>query len=401
MQVERQVFNQLLEELENQKVLILQGARQVGKTSLMEELEAAVLNEDKQCQFFNLELPKDSLFFAQGVQDLYEQLTKNTDYLFIDEFHYLENATQLFKAIYDDRKVKTKVIASGSSALEMHKHLKESLVGRKKQYQIYPLSFTELQQTKKSFAWFLNFGGYPELIHIRSKNDQIAYLEDVVRTYIMKDIKALIDEENISAFNAILFALAHNQGQVISINTLANDYRLSHSTVDRYLDILSQTYILHKIPSYSKNLSNELKKSKKYYFYDMGIRNSLINNFDEVKKRKDKGSLYEQYVCNFLIANAPANAELRFWRTRNDDEIDFVYLKNNKPYIFEVKSKLRHAKIPAAMETFINNYRDLQAAYVINENIEVDLEYKGVIVHFIKIKNLESDLVLQEIFENN
>ncbi len=393
----RPVFDKLKDELENQKVLILLGARQVGKSFLMYELENEVLNEENKSKFFNLELPSDNRFFAQDEIELYKSLTK--DYIFIDEFHYIGNATKLFKAIYDDRKNKIKIIASGSSALEIHRHLKESLAGRKVTYLITPLNFTELRQVKKSFDWYLNMGGYPELIKIKNKKDQVKYLEEVVKTYILKDIKALIDEEHIPSFNAMLYYLAFNQGQVISANNLANEYRLNHATVERYLEILSQTYILHKIPSYASNLSNELKKSKKYYFYDMGIRNSIINNFEDISKRQDKGSIYEQYLCNFLLNNAPANAELRFWRTRNDDEIDFVYLKDNKPYIFEVKSKLRKAEVPDAMKIFINNYRHLQAAYVVNENIEAEVSYKDFTVNFIKISNLEDDLVLQELFE--
>lgn len=362
----------------------------------MQELEREVLNQEKKVSFYNLEIPSDSRFFSQDEVELYKQLTTDVDYIFIDEFHYLENATKLFKAIYDDRKNKIKIIASGSSALEIHKHLKESLAGRKKTYIINPLSFTEVQQKKKTFEWYLNFGGYPELISIKNHKDQMLYLKEVLQTYIMKDIKALINDEHIPSFNAMLYDLAYNQGQVISSNTLANKYRLNHSTVERYLEILSQTYILHKINSYSKNLSNELKKSKKYYFYDTGMRNALLNNFNDIKERKDKGSIYEQYFCNFLINNSSPNSELRFWRTRNGDEVDFVYLKNNKPYIFEVKSKLRKAQIPDSIKTFINNYRDLQAAYVVNENIETQLEYNGVTVNFIKIDSIEDDLILKE-----
>lgn len=399
MQIERSVLNELIAELENQKILILLGPRQVGKTTLMQILEEHLLNEDKRCKYFNLELPADSRVFAQDVEDLYKELTSNVDYVFIDEFHYLENATKLFKAIYDDRKTKVKIIASGSSALEIHKHLKESLAGRKKEYIIRPLSFFEYQQSRQSFEQYLCFGGYPALVHERTRKTQVAYLQEILKTYIMKDVKAMIDEENIPAFNAMLYDLAFNEGQVISTQSLAKEYRLSHEAVERYLEILCQTYILHKIPSYAANLSNELKKSKKYYFYDVGIRNSVINNFEQVTKRKDKGQLYEQYVCNFLINSAPANAELRFWRTRNDEEIDFVYLKDAKPYIFEVKSKLRKAQIPDAMKTFIRNYRNLQGAYVINENIETELEYDGVSVNFIKVDSLEEDLLLQDLFE--
>ncbi|MCE2928301.1 MAG: ATP-binding protein [Candidatus Caenarcaniphilales bacterium] len=398
MQVKREVLSYLLEELGNQRILFLFGARQVGKTSLMQELANFSKKKNKTIKYYNLELPNDSRYFAQDTADLYESLTKNVDYIFIDEFHYLKNATKLFKAIYDDTKLNIKIIASGSSAIEMHKHLKESLAGRKKNYIIRPLSFLESKQANTSFEDYLCYGGYPGLIHEDTNKQKIFYLNELVKSLLMKDIKALINEESIGAFNNMIYSIAFNQGQVISANNLAKDYRLSQETVERYLEILTQTYIIHKIPSYSKNLSNELKKSKKYYFYDIGMRNSIINDFEQISTRKDKGYIYEQYVCNFLIKNSTPNCELRFWRTRNDDEIDFVLLKNNKPYIFEVKSKLKNTNIPDAMKIFIRNYRDLQGAYIINETISATIEFEGVSIEFIKLIDLEQSSIL-EIFE--
>ncbi|MEY3370215.1 MAG: hypothetical protein RLZZ361_885 [Cyanobacteriota bacterium] len=397
MQIKREIFAKLAEELENKKVLILLGPRQVGKSYLMVELENYVLDNDKQTQFFNLELPEDSRFFSKDKVELYKSLVKNTDYLFIDEFQYYENASQLFKAIFDDRKTKLKIIASGSSALEMHKHLKESLAGRKNSYIITPLNFQEIQQSKTSFSKYLSHGGYPELVSIDDQSKQEIYLKEILSSYILRDIKALIKEENISEFNNLLYQLAFNQGQIISTNSLANELRMNNRTIEKYLEILSQTYILHRINSYSQNLSNELKKSKKYYFYDMGIRNAILNNFKPGTTRKDKGSLYEQYVCNFLINNCPANSELRFWRTRNDQEIDFVLLKNHDPYLFEVKSKLNRPEIPESIKTFIRNYRNVKQAFVINENLECEAEYDGISVDFIKIENLEYDCILKDI----
>lgn len=399
MQIARELLPKLLEELGNQKILVLLGARQVGKSYLMQELEDYVLNDDKQTQFFNLEIPEDSRFFAKDDVELYKALTKNTDFLFIDEFQYFDNASKIFKAIYDDRKNKVKIIASGSSALEMHKHLKESLAGRKVTFIIHPLNYTEAKQGKINFDQYLSLGGNPELVNVKTQSEKEKYLKEILSTYILRDIKALIKEENISEFNTLLYQLAYNQGQVISINSLANDLRLNHRTVERYLDILSQTYILNKINSFSANLSNELKKSKKYYFYDTGIRNAILNNFKPGTTRKDKGSLYEQYVCNFLINNCPANSELRFWRTRNGEEIDFVFLKNQDPYLFEVKSKIRKPEIPESIKTFIRNYRNTKHAYIINENLDYETNYDGVAVDFVKIEGIEDDLILKEMLE--
>ena len=280
----------------------------------------------------------------------------------------------------------------------MHKHLKESLAGRKKTYIIYPLSFKEAQETKVSFNNYLLYGALAEILNIEQKTDKITALEEIHSTYILKDIKALIKEESISSFNALIYSLAQNQGQIISSNSLANDLRLNTQSLERYLEILEQTYVLYKLSSFSKNLSNELKKSKKYYFYDSGIRNSILNNFSSIEKRKDKGSIYEAYVAQFLTINSIPNSELRFWRTRNGDEIDFVFLKNQVPYLFEVKSKLKRKEIPNAMKIFLRNYREIGGAYIINENLDEELEYSGVTVRFIPINKLEEDLEIAEIF---
>jgi hypothetical protein len=397
MQINRAILSQLLEELENQKVLILLGARQVGKTSLMNELKETLISRDKRIKFFDLEQPKDSLFFSQDLIDLYDLLIEDVDYIFIDEFHYLENATKLFKAIVDNKKKKIKIIASGSSALEMHKHLKESLAGRKNEYIIRPLSFLEYSQTKKKLNQYLIYGGNPELVHIKKEADQIKFLKGILSTYILKDIKALIKEENITAFNSMLYHLAQNQGQIISIQSLACDIKSSYHLTEKYIDILAQTYILHKIPSFSQNLSNELKKSFKYYFYDSGIRNAILADFKAIDERCDKGSIHEQYFCNFVTANLPANAELRFWRTRNGDEIDFIVLKNRDPYLFEIKSRLKSKSVPESIKTFIRNYRNVKEAFIINEDLDFQVDYDGVVVNFLKIADLEENLFIKKI----
>ncbi|MCH2226406.1 MAG: ATP-binding protein [Candidatus Caenarcaniphilales bacterium] len=396
--ISRTILSKLISELENDKVLILLGARQVGKSFLMNELELKLKKASKKFNSYNLEIPKDNRIFARDELELYEEISEGVNYLFIDEFQYYNNASHLFKAFYDDRRKKIKVIASGSSALEMHKHLKESLAGRKKTYIIYPLSFKEAQETKVSFNNYLLYGALAEILNIEQKTDKITALEEIHSTYILKDIKALIKEESISSFNALIYSLAQNQGQIISSNSLANDLRLNTQSLERYLEILEQTYVLYKLSSFSKNLSNELKKSKKYYFYDSGIRNSILNNFSSIEKRKDKGSIYEAYVAQFLTINSIPNSELRFWRTRNGDEIDFVFLKNQVPYLFEVKSKLKRKEIPNAMKIFLRNYREIGGAYIINENLDEELEYSGVTVRFIPINKLEEDLEIAEIF---
>lgn len=399
MKIKREIYAKLLKELNEPEILILTGARQVGKTFLLNELEKHVKLKNKRTQYFNLELPKDSLIFNKDTVELYDLLTTKTDYLFIDEFQYFENASKFFKAVFDDRNLKVKIIASGSSSLEMHKHLKESLAGRKYEKIIYPLSYLEFSQTKESFEKYLVYGGLPGLISKRTIRKKIELLNNLLETYILKDVKALIKEENISAFNNLIFLLASYQGQLVSINNLSNGLKVDNKTIERYISILEKTFVLYSLPSYSGNLSNELKKSKKYYFYDIGIRNLITTNFKPLKLRGDKGIIYETFVHNFLKHNLSKNMKLLFWRTRDGDEVDFVMLKNLDPYIFEVKSKINSFDIPNGIKKFIRSYPNTKKAFVINENLSGMEKYNNIKVHFLAINKLEYSSDIKNVFE--
>lgn len=400
MEVIRSIFKDLTGELSRPQVLILIGARQVGKTFLMGKLQDYLKSKGKKAKYFNLEIPRDSRLFAGDLIELYEEITRNVDFIFIDEFHYFENASRFFKAIFDDKKLEIKIIASGSSSLQMHKHLKESLAGRKVEKIIYPLSYNEFRQSGRSFYEYLLYGGLPGLLELKKNNEKIDLLANLTETYILKDVKALIKEENVSAFNKLLYLLADRQGQIISVSSLANELRLDNKTIGSYLDILELTFIIYSLPSYSKNLSNELKKSKKYYLYDIGIRNSLLNDFKELIYRNDKGLIYETYVNNYIRSQAPKNSELRFWRTKKGDEMDFVYLKNRNPFVIEVKSKLQDTDIPSSILKFVSSYKNTQGVFIVNENIEKIVEYNKLKIDFVKLENLEFNERFNLIFRN-
>lgn len=399
MKVERDILPDLIKELKEPEVLILIGPRQAGKTFLLNELENILKKQKRKIKYFNLELPKDSLIFNKELVDLYEYLTNKTEFLFIDEFQYFDNASKFFKAIFDDKKLKIKIIASGSSSLEIHKHLKESLAGRKIEKIIYPLSFTEFSQVNKSFEKYLVYGGLPGLISKKSIKKKIDTLGGLLETYILKDVKSLVKEENISAFNNLIFLLASYQGQIVSINNLSNELRVDNKTIERYLNILEATFVLYSLPSYSKNLSNELKKSKKYYLYDLGIRNQILGNFKALKARDDKGIIYESYVHNYLKKMIQKNMKLLFWRTRDNDEVDFVLSKNLDPFIFEVKSKLNSLTIPDGIKKFIRSYPNVKKAFVVNENLSGIQSYEKVKIHFLLIKDLEKHREIKLIFK--
>jgi len=383
MRIKRSIFNRLQTQLEDRKVSVLVGPRQVGKTFLLRELQKEATRQGKRCRYFDLEQPDDLLALGQTEKQQFDTLTQSGDVVFVDEFHLLKNISKIFKAIHDS-KHKIKIYASGSSALEMHKHLKESMAGRVIFNPIYPLSLDELLQIKNfNNDSAITFGGLPGLLHAKNDEEKISLLQSMVATYIQKDIKSLIKEENIRAFNHLIALLAEHQGSVVVAANLSREIGLSKPTVEKYLEILSQTYVCHALSSFSKNLSNELKKSKKYYLYDLGIRNSVIKDFRIPAKREDSGVLKESFVFLNILQQLKANMEVRFWRTKRGDEIDFILIKNRIPYPVEVKSKIAKPEIPQAIKMFLEHYKNAPGAIVFNDNIQETVLYQDKPVQFL------------------
>jgi len=389
MYIKRLYFNGLWEESTEPEISILLGARQVGKSTLMRQLEAKARSVKKTTVFYDLEQPSDLQRLSGNPQQVIDELTSSGEVVFIDEFHYLKNASKIFKAIYDSKR-KTKIYASGSSSLEIHKHLKESLAGRFRKTIIYPLSLSENLKVKGCYADdYLVWGGMPGLIHQSSLSSKLHLLENIVSTYITKDIKGLIKEENIRSFNSLLYHLAQSQGSMVVASNLARETGLSESTVARHLEIMAQTYVLYALPSYSTNLANELKKSKKYYLFDNGIRNLLLKDMGKITRREDKGVLYESIILCHLISKLQPNMELRFWRTKKGDEIDFVLIKNRIPIPIEVKSNLKNTDVPKGVIQFLKRYPKAPYAVVYNAKVVGKEKIFDRIVYFKKWESVE------------
>jgi hypothetical protein len=394
MEIKRSVFNSLIADLPRREVSIILGPRQVGKTFLLRKLEGYVKDKGLRARYYNLEIPHDLLQFNRPDTDLFDMLTTNIDVIFIDEFHYLPNASKLFKAIYDSG-IKVKIFASGSSSIEIHRHLKESLAGRRLVTRLMPLSFAEYIQlgsdTSELLLNYLDFGGLPGLINQASDNDRIRLLNEIFETYIQKDIKSLIKEENIRAFNMLIYLLAERQGSVVSVAGLAADIGLTQRTIEHHISLLEQTYVLYPMSSYARNIGNELKKSRKFYFYDTGVRNTILRDFSPVSKRADGGALYESFVAIQMIGRLKPNMELKFWRTKAGHEIDFVVLKDRKPFLIEVKSTLTAPVIPPAMKIFIKHYPETLGALVLSQDFDSDMDYMGKKIMFRKTLSFEDE----------
>ncbi|MDP8290484.1 MAG: ATP-binding protein [Candidatus Susulua stagnicola] len=383
MDAKRLIYKKLCDDLDKPEISILLGARQVGKTYLLKKLEKFTRQSGKTTAYFNLEIPDDLLAFTGSESDTFRFLTTTAQVLFIDEFHYLKKASHLFKAVFDSNH-NVKIYASGSSSIEIHKHLKESLAGRRRVYRIFPLSLKEYKINGLPLDSMLVNGSLPGLLKENSTEDKQNYLHGLLETYILKDIKSLIKEENVRAFNHLLYLLAENQGSVISVSNLSGEVGLTARSIERYLTILEQTYVCFSLPSFSTNQGNELKKSRKYYFYDLGIRNAIIKNFEKViNRRKDKGVLYESIIFLQLLQKISPDTSLYFWRTKQKAEVDFVKVTNRQPVPIEIKSDLKQIKMPDGLKVFLKRYPLTTEAYVINTTQRGELSYSGIPVKFI------------------
>lgn len=386
MQIRRDILDSLIDEFKREEISIILGPRQVGKTFLLNELKEKAVKQGLRVRYYNLEIPSDLIQFNKPDNEIFESLTKDVDILFIDEFHYIKNASRLFKAVFDSKK-KVKIFSSGSSSIEIYKHLKESLAGRRLVTHIYPLNYKEFFQLnlKNPYEIYSIYGGLPGLVHYNDEDEKIRILNEILETYIQKDIKSLIRDENIRAFNMLLYLLAENQGGIIIPSNLAGEIGLTAKTVNKYLSILEQTYVLFPVGSYSKNIGNELKKSKKYYLYDTGIRNVLLKDFSRFKERDDAGVLNESFIYLQLRSRIKPNIEIKFWRNKQGQEIDFILLKNRKPLLIEVKTKLNSMDIPQPMKTFIKKYPDTKGGIVFSSNLCGEREYLGKKIFFKEI----------------
>jgi len=385
MEIEREIAKELSKEIEDIHITILIGARQVGKTFLLRKIRDEAENKGLRIGFFDLEQPHVLGELNKTDEEVFDLLVNSFDVVFIDEFHYIKNISHILKAIYDSGK-RIKIFASGSSSMEIHKHIKESLAGRKITYKIYPCSFNEIGQVIKDdpLNYYFVYGGLPGLVNLVDDEKRKMLLNDILQSYLLKDIKSLIKEENIRAFNNLLYLLAQYQGSIVVTASLAREIGLTPKSIENYLEKLSQTYVNFPLHSFSTNFGNELKKSKKYYLYDLGIRNTILKNFANLNSREDAGHMVESFVFLELNRHVSPETEIRFWRLKDGTEVDFIWIKNQKYYPIEVKTSCKIGDAPKGLKSFMNRYPKTEKAFVLCKDQEGESNYNGVPVIYRK-----------------
>lgn len=346
--IKRTIQKNIENSLFKQKIIIIYGARQVGKTTLVKQIQA--------------KYPQNSICLNCDEPDIREALTNKTSteiklflgnnkLVIIDEAQRVENIGLTLKLIIDTHP-EIQVIATGSSSFDLSNKIIEPLTGRKIEFFLMPISLAELAQKyspmeiKRILSTRLIFGQYPGLI-FNSPGEAQAKLQEITRSYLFKDVLAYEKIRNSSAVEKLLKALALQIGNEVSYNELSSLVGVNKKTIENYIKILEQAFIIFILPPFSRNLRNELKKMRKIYFYDVGIRNALINNFNKSDLRNDLGALWE----NFLISermkfnnNSGQEKNTYFWRTTAGQEIDYLEEAAGRLSAYEFKWQKEKAK---------------------------------------------------------
>lgn len=368
--IERSITEEIERLMFRGKAILIMGPRQVGKSTLLTRL----LKGSEKPLILNGDEADVREMLGNTTSTRLRKIIANHKLIVIDEAQRVANIGLTIK-LFTDQIKEVQVIATGSSALELNSSIQEPLTGRKFEFTLFPISFTEmvnyhgLIEEKRQISHRLVFGYYPEVVNSTGMEKKLLKL--LADSYLYKDLLALGQLKKPALLEKIVRALALQIGSEISYHELSQTVGADNQTVERYIDLLQKAYVVFVIPAYSRNVRNEIKKGKKIFFYDNGIRNAVIGDFSNIEKRSDTGMLWENYLMSERLKFSTyqeMDVSRFFWRTRQQQEIDYLEDREGKLYAYEFKWNPRaKAKIP---RTFLNAYPNSEAFLVHRENYE-------------------------------
>jgi uncharacterized protein len=374
--ITRDLYSLVIEKLFKGKAIIILGPRQVGKSTLLQMIREQTR---KEILFLNCDNVDDKKLLSEPTINELQRVVGNHELVFIDEAQRVINIGLTLKLI-TDQIPDVQLVVTGSSSLDLSNMVNEPLTGRKFEYQLYPLSFKEISnhfgyaEAKKRLPDYLVFGTYPDVVNNMGNEREV--LNNLVTSYLFKDIFLYQDIRKPEFIEQLLEALALQGGSEVSFNELAQLLRTDPHTVERYIGLLEKAFIIFRLRSFSRNVRNELKKSRKIYFYDNGVRSAILGNYSSIGSRIDAGMLWENFFIaermKFLHYNK-IYAKRYFWRTTQQQEIDYIEDYDGKLTAFEIKwNPEKVVKFPLS---FTKNYPEAQCILI---NPDTFQDYIGI-----------------------
>jgi predicted AAA+ superfamily ATPase len=334
-------------------ITVIYGPRQVGKTTLAKQIISEIGGEVLKFNGDDIRTQQD---WSKHSLDHLKRVVGESKYIFIDEAQKIPNIGLSLKLLYDE--LQCRIIVTGSAQLELAQKISEPLTGRLRAYVLYPTSIYEVtltppQTAKRELPVWLRFGMYPKTLTLIGQNDKQEYLENLVNTYLYKDLLELGQIRRPTKVVDLLRLLALQIGSLVSVNELAKNLSLNRATVENYLDILEKMFIIKPLYGFSRNLRKEIAKNHKYYFYDLGVRNALLGNFSELDRRADVGQLFENFSVMEKIKSTEilgTRGNFYFWRTYEQQEVDLVFESGGEITGYEFKYGKKQARPPKSFQ---------------------------------------------------
>jgi predicted AAA+ superfamily ATPase len=410
--IKRKLFSELVDHLSHKEMSLIIGPRQSGKTTLMEMLKERLDASGEQTLFLNLDIEWDRPHFesqAALVKKMELELGRQKGYVFIDEIQRKDDAGLFLKGLFD-LKLPYKFILSGSGSLELKQKIHESLIGRKRLFELSTITFEEFINHRTEYryeedladflviekdrAWqllteYMKFGGYPRIIMATEQREKLRLIDEIYRSVLEKDIAYLLKLDKPDVFSALIKILAGQVGQLMNYSELASTLNVSFPTVKKYLWYAQKIFIIELMSPYARNVRKEISKSPVPYFWDLGFRNYSLGLFGRLESPIEGGFVFENLV--FLLLRQKLGlkaAKLSFWRTKDKAEVDFVIEAGKRLIPVEVKyTHLKQDKVPVSLRRFIDKYK-AERAYVINLGFSKTLNISGTTLSFLPIYEL-------------
>ena len=401
----RKIEKQIIKWFKRDKIILIKGPRQSGKTTLLLQLQKTFGGKylSLEIEDYAEALKKDPILFAKTFG--------KEGFLYLDEAQYLKDIGKYVKIIYDHFKEKLKLVITGSGSFEVKENLGKYLVGRAVYFELFPLSFEEFllwktllteedlysiyqefsfkfwkflknedsdfssmiltEKFKNLWEEFVIFGGYPAIVKEEDEEIKIELLKNLLYTYLEKDIFFFLNVRQMEKFKNLLKALALSTGGIFEISSFSKEFKMDFRTVEEYLSLLKYTYVVEFISPFHKSLVTELKKNKKVYFIDSGLRNALINNFISFNNRGDQGILLENFLFSELRKRG---LEVKYWRTTGKAEVDFVLFLKDK--IIPIEAKVS-PKVTRSLGSFLKFYTPEKAVIISINLSEIEIKRKN------------------------